>query len=334
MASQVVMITGASAGIGRATALAFAARGARIGLLARGAAGLDGARQEVIRAGGDAIALQGDVADADRVDRCATTLEETFGPIDVWVNNAMTSVFSPVSKMTADDFRRVTEVTYLGVVHGTLSALRRMRPRNRGAIVQVGSALAYRGIPLQSAYCAAKHAVQGFCDSLRAELLHEHSGVTVGMVQMPAVNTPQFEWSKSRLRHRAQPVPPIFQPEVAAQAVCWAADRGVRELYVGLPAATAIVGNKVAPRLGDFYLAKTGYESQQTSEPDNPDRPNNLHAPVDSDRDFGTHGRFDDRARPSSWYLWVATHKPLLAAASLACVGVAAAAARARADVA
>lgn len=331
---QVVMITGASAGIGRAIALAFAARGARIGLLARGAAGLEGAREEVMRAGGDAIALQADVADADRVDSCATTLEETFGPIDVWVNNAMTSVFSPVSEMTADDYRRVTEVTYLGVVYGTLSALRRMRPRNHGAIVQVGSALAYRGIPLQSAYCAAKHAVQGFCDSLRAELLHEHSGVTVGMVQMPAVNTPQFEWSKSRLPHRAQPVPPIFQPEVAAQAVCWAADHGVRELYVGLPAATAIVGNKVAPRLGDLYLAKTGYESQQTSELENPDRPNNLHAPVDSDRDFGTHGRFDDRARPSSWYLWVATHKPLLAAASLACAGIAAAAARARADVA
>ncbi len=334
MTSQVVMITGASAGIGRATALAYAARGARIGLMARGAAGLEGARQEVIRAGGDAIVLLADVADADRVDRCATTLEETFGPIDVWVNNAMTSVFSPVSEMTADDYRRVTEVTYLGVVHGTLSALRRMRPRNRGAIVQVGSALAYRGIPLQSAYCAAKHAVQGFCDSLRAELLHEHSGVTVGMVQMPAVNTPQFEWSKSRLPHRAQPVPPIFQPEVAAHAVRWAADHGVRELYVGLPAATAIVGNKVAPRLGDYYLARTGYESQQTGELENPDRPNNLHAPVDSERDFGTHGRFDDRARPSSWYLWVATHKPLLAAASLACVGVAAAAARARADVA
>jgi len=334
MTSQVVMITGASAGIGRAIALAFAARGAHIGLLARGAAGLEGARQEVIRAGGDAIALQADVADADRVDSCATTLEETFGPIDVWVNNAMTSVFSPVSEMTAEDYRRVTDVTYLGVVHGTLSALRRMRPRNHGAIVQVGSALAYRGIPLQSAYCAAKHAVQGFCDSLRAELLHEHSGVTVGMVQMPAVNTPQFEWSKSRLPHRAQPVPPIFQPEVAAQAVCWAADHGVRELYVGLPAATAIVGNKVAPRLGDFYLAKTGYESQQTSELENPDRPNNLHAPVDSDRDFGTHGRFDDRARRSSWYLWVATHKPLLAAASLACAGIAAAAARTRADVA
>jgi short-subunit dehydrogenase len=334
MTSQVVMVTGASAGIGRATALAFAARGARIGLLARGAAGLEGARQEVLRAGGEAIALQADVADADRVDRSATTLEETFGPIDVWVNNAMTSVFSPVSEMTAEDYRRVTEVTYLGVVHGTLSALRRMRPRNRGAIVQVGSALAYRGIPLQSAYCAAKHAVQGFCDSLRAELLHEHSGVTVGMVQMPAVNTPQFEWSKSRLPHRAQPVPPIFQPEVAAQAICWAADHGVRELYVGLPAATAIVGNKVAPRLGDFYLARTGYESQQTPELEDPDRPNNLHAPVDSDRDFGTHGRFDDRARPSSWYLWVATHKPLLAAASLACVGIAAAASRARADVA
>jgi NAD(P)-dependent dehydrogenase (short-subunit alcohol dehydrogenase family) len=335
MASQVVMVTGASAGIGRAAALAFAARGARIGLLARGAAGRGGAREEVFRAGGDAITLQGDVADADRVDLCATRLEETFGPIDVWVNNAMTSVFSPVAEMTAGDYRRVTEVTYLGVVHGTLSALRRMRPRNRGAIVQVGSALAYRGIPLQSAYCAAKHAIQGFCDSLRAELLHEQSGVTLSMVQMPAVNTPQFSWSKSRLPHRAQPVPPIFQPEVAAQAICWAADHGIRELYVGLPAATAIVGNKVAPGLGDRYLARTGYASQQTSEPEDPDRPNNLYAAVDATRDFGTHGRFDDRARRSSWYLWAATHKPLLAAASLACAGVAAAAAaRVRANAA
>jgi NAD(P)-dependent dehydrogenase (short-subunit alcohol dehydrogenase family) len=219
MASQTVMITGASAGVGRAVAHAYAARGARVGLLARGRAGLEGAVRDVEQLGGTGVALEADVADADQVERAATELESASGPIDVWINNAMATVFSPVALTPPAEFRRVTEVTYLGVVHGTLSALRRMLPRNHGRIVQVGSALAYRGIPLQAPYCAAKHAIQGFCDSLRAELLHDDSMVTVSMVQLPAMNTPQFDWMRSRLNSRGQPVPPIFQPEVAADAI-------------------------------------------------------------------------------------------------------------------
>ncbi|HYS27331.1 MAG TPA: SDR family oxidoreductase [Vicinamibacterales bacterium] len=252
---QVVMITGASAGVGRATACAFARRGASIGLLARGRAGLVGAARDVEDAGGRAVILPADVADADRVEAAAAILEETCGPIDIWINNAMASVFSPIRDMDASEFRRVTEVTYLGVVHGTLAALRRMSPRGRGVIVQVGSALAYRGIPLQSAYCAAKHAVEGFCDSLRSELLHDRSGVRVTMVQLPALNTPQFDWVKSRLPNRAQPVPPIFQPEVAADAIVWAADHPRREYFVGFPTVEAIVGDRVAAGLADRYLA-------------------------------------------------------------------------------
>jgi hypothetical protein len=220
----------------------------------------------------------------------------------------------------------VTEVTYLGVVHGTLAALKRMKPRDRGSIVQVGSALAYRGIPLQSAYCAAKHAVQGFCDSLRAELLHDGSRVRLTMVQLPALNTPQFDWVKSRLPGRGQPVPPIFQPEVAAGAIVWASTQNRREVYVGSPTVMAIVGNKIAPGLGDWYLARQGYDSQQTNEPEDPDRPHNLWTPVDDDRDFGAHGRFDARATPSSWQLWATQHRAGLAAAALVgAIGVAAA---------
>lgn len=295
------MITGASAGVGRATAVEFAGRGARVGLLARGRAGLEGARRDVIAAGGDALVFAVDVADAAAVDAAASALEAAWGPIDVWVNNAMASVFSRVDEMTPGDFARVTAVTHLGTVHGTLAALRRMRPRDRGAIVQVGSALAYRGIPLQSAYCAAKHAVQGFCDSLRTELLHDGSRIRLSMVQLPAVNTPQFDWVKSRLPHRAQPVPPIFQPEVAARAIVWASERNVREVMLGWPAMKAIVGNKIAPGLADRYLAARGFSSQQTAEPADPLRPDNLWAPVDDDHDAGTHGRFDARARPCSW---------------------------------
>ena len=309
MAGQIVMITGASAGVGRAAAIQFARRGARIGLLARGRAGLEGARRDVEAAGGEAVVLQADVADADAVEQAAARLEETFGAIDIWVNNAMASVYSPIADTPADEFRRVTDVTYLGVVHGTLAALRRMRPRNRGVIVQVGSALAYRGIPLQAAYCAAKHAVQGFCDSLRTELLHAGSHVQVTMVQLPALNTPQFDWVKSRLPHRGQPVPPIFQPEVAADAIVWAASAGRREVYVGAPTVVAIVGNKLLPGVGDAYLARTGVEAQQTDEPENPDRPHNLWAPVDDERDFGAHGRFDHRAHDTSYQLWMTRHR-------------------------
>src|SRR5215203_526483 len=244
----VVVITGASAGVGRATAVAFAKRGAHVGLLARGRDGLEGARAEVESAGGKALLVPTDVSDAGAVERAARRIEEEFGPIDVWVNNAMTSVFSPVKEMTPDEFRRVTEVTYLGYVYGTLAALRRMLPRNRGSIVQVGSALAYRGIPLQAAYCASKHAVQGFTESLRSELIHDRSDVQLTMVQMPALNTPQFGWVRSRPPRKPQPVPPIFQPEVAAEAIVWAAQHRRNEFWVGWPAVKASWGNKLISR--------------------------------------------------------------------------------------
>src|SRR5438874_682248 len=248
-----VAITGASAGVGRATARKFARSGAPVALLARGRDGLEAARKEVEELGGRALVVIVDVAHADQVEAAATQIEAELGEIDIWINNAMTSVFSPIKEMTPEEFRRVTEVTYLGYVYGTLAALKRMLPRNRGVIVQVGSALAYRGIPLQSAYCAAKHAVQGFCDSLRCELLHDKSHVRLTMVQLPALNTPQFGWVKSRLARKAQPVPPIFQPEVAAEAIYFATQNPRREFYVGLPSVEAIVANKIAPGLLDRY---------------------------------------------------------------------------------
>jgi len=315
---QVVMITGASAGVGRAASIAFARRGARIGLLARGREGLEATHRDVKAAGGEAVICQADVARADQVEAAAGTLEAAFGPIDIWINNAMVSVFSPIADMTPEEFERVTAVTYLGVVYGTLAALRRMRPRDRGAIVQVGSALAYRGIPLQSAYCAAKHAVQGFCDSLRTELLHDRSSIRVMMVQLPALNTPQFDWVKSRLPGRAQPVPPIFQPEIAAEAIVWASQHDRREVFVGAPTLLAIVGDKIAPGAGDWYLSRQGYASQQTHESEDPNRPHNLWAPVDDDRDFGAHGRFDARARATSAQLWLTQHRGTLTAALMA----------------
>src|SRR5687768_2467025 len=318
---EVVMITGASAGVGRATAVAFARQGALIGLLARGRAGLEGALRDVEAAGGRGTVCEVDVADAQAVDDAAARVEETFGPIDIWINNAMASVFSPVRQMTAAEFKRVTDVTYLGVVHGTMSALKRMCRRDRGVIVQVGSALAYRGIPLQSAYCAAKHAVQGFCESLRSELLHDGSHVRVTMVQLPALNTPQFDWVKSRLRGRGQPMPPIFQPEVAADAILWAAHHDRRELYVGVPTTGAVIGNTLAPGVADRYLARVGYTAQQTDEPDDPDRPHNLWKPVDAERDWGAHGRFGARARTSSWQLWLTQHRRAVALVSLGLIG-------------
>ncbi|HJS73500.1 MAG TPA: SDR family oxidoreductase, partial [Vicinamibacteria bacterium] len=284
MSHEVVFLTGASAGVGRATACEFAKRGAWVGLFGRGKEGLEGARRDVERLGGRGLVLVGDVADAARVEEAAGEVEDRLGPIDVWINNAMASVFSPVAEMTPGEFRRVTEVTYLGVVHGTLSALSRMRKRDRGTIVQVGSALAYRAIPLQSAYCAAKHAVQGFNESLRSELLHEGSRIHLTMVQLPALNTPQFDWVKSRLPRRAQPVPPIFQPEVAARAIHWAAHHRRRELYVGWPTVKAIWGGaRLAPSYGDHRAAEMGYESQQTYEPEDPNRPHNLFYPLPGD---------------------------------------------------
>ena len=317
-AKQVVVVTGASAGVGRATVRAFARRGADIGLIARGIDGLEAARAEVEAAGGHAIIVPADVADANAVDAGAEEIEAVLGPIDVWVNNAMASVFSPVKALQPDEIRRVTEVTYLGVVHGTLAALRRMLPRDRGTIVQVGSALAYRGIPLQAAYCGAKHAIQGFTESLRCELLHDRSNVHVTMVHLPAMNTPQFDWVKSRLPREPQPVPPIYEPEVAADAIVWAASHRRRELSVGAPTAIAIWGNKVAAGLADRYLARTGFESQQTDQPADPLRPDNLWKPLAGDH--GAHGRFGDRSWRSSEQTWLNEHLPALAGALLSSI--------------
>ena len=313
---ETVVITGASAGVGRATVREFAKHGANIGLIARGDDGLEGARREVEAAGGRAMVFPVDVSDADAVDAAAAAVENEFGPIDVWVNDAMTSVFSPFKEMTAAEFKRVTEVTYLGFVYGTMAALRRMLPRNHGTIVQVGSALAYRSIPLQSAYCGAKHAIAGFTDSIRCELIHDKSKVHITMVQMPALNTPQFGWVKSRLPDKAQPVPPIFEPEVAANAIFWAAHHHEREVWVGIPTVAAIVGNKFIPGLLDHYLGRTGYASQQTDQPADPNQPNNLWEPVAGDH--GAHGTFDSRAHAFSPQLWTDEHRGLLALGAVA----------------
>ena len=311
MDTQTVVITGASAGIGRATARLFGERGARVGLIARGQAGLDGAARDVEEAGGTALAISADVADYDQVTAAARKVEEQFGPIDVWVNVAFTSVFAPFEEITAAEFRRVTEVSYLGFVHGTMAALAIMRPRDRGAIVQVGSALGERSIPLQSAYCGAKHAINGFTSSLRCELRHENSGVHVTVVQMPAVNTPQFSWVRSRLPKQPQPVPPIYQPEVAARGVLYAADHPQRRQYwVGASTAATLLANRVVPAVLDRYLARTGYDSQQTDQLTEPGRPDNLLQPADggNGHDFGPHGAFDDRSHDRSQQLWMSQH--------------------------
>ena len=318
---EVVVITGASAGVGRATVREFARHGASIGLIARGRDGLEGARREVEDRGAEALVLPVDVANPNQVEAAAEQVEERLGPIDIWVNNAMASVFSPIKQMTPEEFKHVTEVTYLGYVYGTLAALKRMLPRDRGTIVHVGSALAYRSIPLQSGYCASKHAVLGFFASLRTELLHDHSNVHTTMVQMPALNTPQFGWVKSRLPRKAQPVPPIYQPEVAARAIYYAAHHpGRREYYPAWSSVKAIFGNKLAPSLLDRYLAKKGYEAQQYDGPEDPNRPNNLWEPVPGDH--GAHGAFDSRATEHSSELWLETHPAWLAfAAGLGVVG-------------
>jgi NAD(P)-dependent dehydrogenase (short-subunit alcohol dehydrogenase family) len=322
---QVVVVTGASGGIGRATARAFAAQGATVGLLARGRTGLDAAVREVEQLGGRGLAVEGDVADYDQVAAAVARFERELGPIDIWVNVAFSSVFAPFSEVEPEEFKRVTEVTYLGYVYATKAVLETMTKRDRGTIVQVGSTLAYRGIPLQAAYCGAKHAIQGFHESLRCELLHEGSSIRTTMVQMPAVNTPQFDWVLSRLPGRAQPVPPIYQPEVAARAVLHAADHPHRrEYWVGASTAATLVANAVAPGLLDRYLARTGYESQQTSRPTDPGRPANLWSPVDDvdGEDFGAHGRFDDQSRPRSLQLWASQHHGLLAGAGAATAAV------------
>jgi short-subunit dehydrogenase len=309
---ETVVVTGASAGLGRAIAREFGRHGANVALIARGMDGLKAAQREIEELGGRALILPLDVADSKAVEAAAATVEDQLGPIDIWINDAMVSVFSPVKEMLPEEYKRVTDVTYLGFVYGTLAALKRMLPRDRGTIVQVGSALAYRSIPLQSAYCAAKHAISGFTDSLRCELIHDKSRVHVTMVQMPALNTTQFGWVKSRLKHKAQPVPPIFQPEVGARAVYWAAHHKRRELYVGMSTVEAIVGNKIAPGMLDHYLGRTGYASQQTSQPESPDRANNLWDPLAGDH--GAHGAFDQRASGKSWELRVSLNRMWLAA--------------------
>jgi NADP-dependent 3-hydroxy acid dehydrogenase YdfG len=311
--AEVVVITGASAGVGRAVVRKFAARGAAIGLIARGIDGLEAAKREVEELGGRALICQLDVADADAMEAAAAAVEKEFGPIDLWINNAMASVFSPIRELTPEDIRRVTDVTYHGYVWGTMAALKRMLPRNRGKIIQVGSALAYRGIPLQAAYCAAKHAVQGFNDSLYTELLHDGSKVKLTMVNLPAINTPQFRWVKSRLPNKAQPVPPIFQPEVAADAIVWAADNNRRSINVGWPTSKAVIGNNLFPVLGDRILAKDGFEDQQIDEPEEPNRPHNLWEPLPGDH--GAHGVFDDRAHDHSKLMYFNRNREAIATA-------------------
>ncbi|HLH23915.1 MAG TPA: SDR family oxidoreductase [Chloroflexota bacterium] len=321
---EVVVVTGAGAGLGRAIVQEFAKHGANVGLLSRGKERLEDARRDVEAAGGRAVAVPTDVADAAAVEAAAAQVEETLGPIDIWVNDAMTTVFSPVKEMTADDYKRVTEVTYLGFVYGTLAALKRMQPRDRGVIVQVGSALAYRSIPLQSAYCAAKHAMVGFTDSLRSELIHDGSHVRVTVVHMPALNTPQFSWCKSRMPRKPQPVPPIFQPEVGARAVYWAAHHSRRELLVGWPTVQAVWGQKFLAGWLDHYLAKMAWDGQMYDGPRPADTPIDLWEPVPGHQ--GAHGAFDERARDNSPELWASTHAGWLgaAAAAAALLGIAA----------
>lgn len=321
MPPRVVVVTGASGGVGRAVARAFAERGDRVALLARGEAGLEGARRDVEARGGDPLAIPVDVADAGCVEAAADRVERELGPIDIWVNDAMTTVFAPVHRITPDEFRRATEVTYLGAVWGTMTALARMRPRNRGAIVQVGSALSYRAIPLQSAYCGAKHALRGFTDSLRTELLHDGVDIRLTMVHLPALNTPQFRWSRAKLSHQPQPVPPIYQPEVAARAIVWASEHDRREVWVGWPTYMTILGNKLAPGLADRYLARNGWESQQTDEPMTGEREGNLFEALDSGKDHGAHGVFDRRARSASPMLWTTQHRVFLGAGTALAAG-------------
>jgi len=321
---EVVVVTGAGAGVGRATAVEFGRRGASVGLIARDSDRLEQAADEIRRLGGEALALPADVSDHAQVQTAAAEVEQKLGPIDVWVNDAMVTVFSQFVDVTPDEFRRATEVTYLGTVWGTMAALKCMLPRNQGCIVQVGSALAYRSIPLQSAYCGAKAAIRGFTDSLRTELLHNKSKIHLTMVQLPAINTPQFAWCRSHLPRDPQPVPPIFDPGVPARAIVWAAHQRRREIYLGLPTLIAIEANKIIPGLLDRYLARTGFASQQTSEPVDPNRSDNLFEPVQGD--FGAHGSFDARAWHGSAQFWLTRHRMLAGLLLSGVLGFAAAA--------
>lgn len=307
MQDQCIVITGASAGIGRATALAFGKRGCRVALIARGEEGLEAAKRDIEAAGGQAIVICADVADHAQVEAAAERVEQELGPIDVWINNAMATIFCPFEQITPEDFERTTQVTYLGAVWGTMAALKRMKPRNRGTIIQIGSALAYRSIPLQSPYCGAKSALRGFTDSLRSELIHDKSRVHLTMVQLCAFNTPQFEWGRTCIDKRPQPMPPIFQPEVAAKAILWASQHKRRELWVGFPTVKAIIGTRIVPGFADRLLASQAYSGQHTNDPLPMDRQDNLFQPVSGDH--GAHGRFDDSAKSSNWHLWLTTHR-------------------------
>lgn len=319
--SAVVAITGASAGVGRATAIAFARRGNRVALIARDPAGLEGTLAEIRAMGGDGISISADVADASAIDAAAREVENRLGPIDIWVNNAMATVFARFQDVTADEYERATHVTYLGMVNGTRAALRHMEPRNQGTIIQVGSALAYRSIPLQAAYCGAKFACRGFTDALRSELLHEGSYIRLTMVHLPAINTPQFEWALSRMPRHPQPVPPIFQPEVAAEAIVWASTARKREVWVGWPTVKAILANLLIPGLIDHYLARTNFNAQQTGAKTSSDRPSNLFAPVTGLH--ATYGAFGNVAKRTSLQMWVSRHRRtvLLAVVVLGALG-------------
>ena len=319
--SRVVVVTGASAGVGRAVAREFGGRGCRVGLLARGRDRLEAAKKEIEESGGKAIILPADVANPEEVEAAAERIEQELGPIDVWVNDAMTTIFAPFHQITAAEFKRATEVTYLGCVYGTMSALKRMRTRNRGTIVQVGSALAYRSIPLQSPYCGAKHAIVGFTDSIRSELIHQQSDIHITVVHLPAMNTPQFSWCRTRLPRHPQPVPPIFQPEVAARAIVWASSHRRREVYVAWPTVKAIYGQEIVPGYADRYLAKFAYSGQETEEPVSPDRPDNLFEPAAEP--YAAHGIFGDRASNFSGLTWLDLHRGAVALGVTAVAAVA-----------
>ncbi len=305
--------------MGRATVRAFAREGARVGLIARDTEGLHVAAREVDELGGKGLAIPADVADANQVEAAAAQIENELGPVAVWVNNAMATIFGRVTDVTPEEYKRATEVTYLGTVYGTMAALRRMLPRNAGKIIQAGSALAYRSIPLQAAYCGAKHAIAGFTDSLRSELIHDNKKIHLTMVQLPAMNTPQFTWCRSKLPRHPQPVPPIFQPEVAAERIVWASHHNRREVFVGMPTVIAIEGNKIAPALADYYLGRTGFDSQQTKEEISKNRPDNLFDPLPGD--FGPHGIFGQQAHEKAATTWLAEHRGITALVGAATLG-------------
>ncbi|MDQ2804928.1 MAG: SDR family oxidoreductase [Pseudomonadota bacterium] len=311
--ARIVVVTGAGAGVGRATAREFAHHGCDVGLISRDPERLNAAAQELREMGVRAVPVPTDVADADAVEAAAERIEQELGPIDVWVNDAMATVFSPVHETDAKEFRRATEVTYLGTVHGTMAALKRMRRRKSGTIINVGSALAYRSVPLQAIYCGAKSAIRGFTDSLRSEIIHDGDNIYLTMVHLPAVNTPQFDWAMNKMSRRAQPVPPIFQPEVPARAIYFASCNQRREFWVGFPTVMAIMANRIAPGFADRYLAKYGYSGQMTDEAEPKNAPNNLYEPVPGS--YAAHGRFDSRARTASWEFFSSRHRYAVAGA-------------------